>query len=160
MNFNSRYITLSGLWRTVRSGPSHLGGRGALIKTLLHEWKFFENFSFDQKCEANRSWSGRYWTTSHFRQQNKSKAIKSNLRELQCAGKIHIGWQWCWWHRYVGDFMMVTDFICWWQNHYVGDFFRYVGDFLNDVNRSLTSNAFLKLVTNIFGLQHPSPTSM
>ena len=23
----------------------------------------------------------------------------------------------------VGDFMMVTDFRCWWQNHYVGDFF-------------------------------------
>ena len=32
----------------------------------------------------------------------------------------------------VGDIvMMVTDFRCWWQNHYVGDFFRYVGDFLN-----------------------------
>ena len=23
----------------------------------------------------------------------------------------------------VGDFMMVTDFRCWWQNHYVGVFF-------------------------------------
>ena len=23
----------------------------------------------------------------------------------------------------VGDFMMVTDFRCWWQNHYIGDFF-------------------------------------
>ena len=22
-------------------------------------------------------------------------------------------WQWCWWHRYVGDFMVVTDFRCW-----------------------------------------------
>ena len=32
-------------------------------------------------------------------------------------------WQWCWCHRYVGDFMMVTDLRCWWQNHYVGDFF-------------------------------------
>ena len=29
----------------------------------------------------------------------------------------------------VGDFMTVTDLRCWWQNHYVGDFFRYVGDF-------------------------------
>ena len=28
---------------------------------------------------------------------------------------------------------------CWWQNHYVGDFFRYVGDFLNVLNRSPTS---------------------
>ena len=35
--------------------------------------------------------------------------------------------------------MMVTYFRCWWQNHYVGDFFRYVGDFLNILNRSLTS---------------------
>ena len=72
-------------------------------------------------------------------------------------------WQWCWWHRYVGDFMMVTDFRCWWQNHYVGDFFRYVGDFLNLLNRSPTScigHQHLKLVTNTFGLQHPSPTSM
>ena len=40
----------------------------------------------------------------------------------------------------VGDFMMVTDFKCWWQNHYVGDFFRYVGDFLNVLNRSPTSS--------------------
>ena len=71
-------------------GPFVRGGRG-LIETLLHEWKFFENFSFDQKCEADRSWSGRYWTTSHFRQQNKSKAIKSNLRELQCAGNLQPG---------------------------------------------------------------------
>ena len=72
-------------------------------------------------------------------------------------------WQWCWWHRYVGDFMMVTDLRCWWQNHYVGDFFRYVGDFLNVLNRSPTSwigHQHLKLVTNTFGLQHPSPTSM
>ena len=39
----------------------------------------------------------------------------------------------------VGDFMMVTDFRCWWHNHYVDDFFRYVDDFLNVLNRSLTS---------------------
>ena len=36
----------------------------------------------------------------------------------------------------VGDIMMVTDLRCWWQNHYVGDFFRYVGDFSNVLNRS------------------------
>ena len=36
----------------------------------------------------------------------------------------------------VGDFMMVTDLRCCWQNHYVGDFFRYVVDFLNVLNRS------------------------
>ena len=35
--------------------------------------------------------------------------------------------------------MLVTDFGCWWQNNYVGDFFRYVGDFLNVLNRSPTS---------------------
>ena len=35
--------------------------------------------------------------------------------------------------------MLVTDLRCWWQNHYVGDFFRYVGDFLNVLNRSSTS---------------------
>ena len=32
-------------------------------------------------------------------------------------------WQLCWWHRYVCDCMMVTDLRCWWQNHYVADFF-------------------------------------
>ena len=59
--------------------------------------------------------------------------------------------------------MMVTDFRCWWQNHYVGDFFRYVGDFLNVLNRSPISwigHQHLELVNNTFGLQHPSPTSM
>ena len=59
--------------------------------------------------------------------------------------------------------MMVTDLRCWWQNHYVGDFFRYVGDFLNVLNRSPTSwigHQHLKLVTNTFGLQHPLPTSI
>ena len=25
----------------------------------------------------------------------------------------------------VGDFMMVTDFRSWWQNHYVDDFYRW-----------------------------------
>ena len=67
-------------------------------------------------------------------------------------------WQWCWWQRYVGDFMMLTDLRCWWQNHYVGDFFRYVGDFFNVLNLSPTSwigHQHLKLVTNTFG-----PTSV
>ena len=50
--------------------------------------------------------------------------------------------------------MMVTDFRCWWQNHYAGDFFRYVDDFLNVLNRSPTSQTCLQhiwsptLVTN------------
>ena len=46
-------------------------------------------------------------------------------------------WQWCWWHCHVGDFNMVTDLRCWWQNHYVGD--SLCGDFLNVLNRSPTS---------------------
>ena len=47
--------------------------------------------------------------------------------------------------RYYGDsdvgdiVMMVTDFRCWWQNHYVDDFFRYVVDFLFVLNPSPTS---------------------
>ena len=59
--------------------------------------------------------------------------------------------------------MMTTDLRCWSQNHYVGDFFRYVYDFLNVLNRSPKSwigHQHLKLVTNTFGRQHPSPTSM
>ena len=34
---------------------------------------------------------------------------------------------------------MVTDLRCWWHNHYVGDFFCYVGDLRNVLNRSSTS---------------------
>ena len=30
--------------------------------------------------------------------------------------------QWCWWPRYVGDFMMATESICWRLFHYIGDF--------------------------------------
>ena len=40
--------------------------------------------------------------------------------------------------------------------------FRYIGNFLNAFNRWPTSwigHQVLKLVTNTFGLQHPSPTS-
>ena len=56
----------------------------------------------------------------------------------------------------VGDiFMLVT--LWWWLISDVDDriiiyVFRYVGDFLG--------HQHLKLVTNTFGLQHPSPTSM
>ena len=49
--------------------------------------------------------------------------------------------------------MMGTDLRCWWQNHYVDDFFRYVGDFLNVLNYSPQSES----VTNISNL---SPTSV
>jgi len=69
-------------------------------------------------------------------------------------------WQWCWWHPYVGDFMMVTNFRCWWQNHYVSDFFRYVSDFLNVLNWSPSSwigHQYPESVTNIWNL---SPTHL
>ena len=72
-----------------------------------------------------------------------SEGLWRTLKRYHLSTK-NIRWQWCWWHRYVGDFMMVTDLRCWWQNHYVGDFFRYVGDFLNVLNRSSTH-----LVSNI-----------
>ena len=71
-------------------------------------------------------------------------------------------WQWCWWHRDFGDFMMTTDFRCWWKNHYVGDFIRYVGDFVYVIIKTPTSwigHQHLKLATNTFGHQHPSTTS-
>ena len=48
-----------------------------------------------------------------------------------------IWWQWCWWHRYVGDFMMVTDLRCWWQNYYVPMF-----KMTNMPNRSPTSHTY------------------
>ena len=80
-----------------------------------------------------------------------------------CTNQWLQRWQWCWRHRYVGDFMIVTDFRCWWQNHYVGDFFHYVRDFINVLNQSPTfwiGHQHLKLLTNTFGLKHTSPTSM
>ena len=57
--------------------------------------------------------------------------------------------------------MLVTEILA--RNHDVGDFFRYVSDFLNVLNRSTIcwiSHQYLRLVTNTFGLRHPSPTSM
>ena len=32
-------------------------------------------------------------------------------------------WQWCWWHRYIGDLMMVTILRCWWQKSMLVTFF-------------------------------------
>ena len=32
-------------------------------------------------------------------------------------------WQWCWWHRYVGDLKLGTISRCWWLNFDVGDIF-------------------------------------
>ena len=95
-------------------------------------------------------------------------SLISKLGSESCVTQVwHITcpwrWQWGWWHCYVGNSMMVPDLRCWCQKYYVGDFFRYVGDFLSISNRSPTSwigHQLLKLVTNTFGLQHPSSTSM
>ena len=83
---------------------------------------------------------------------------------IECLISLH--WKkWTFWRNWK-TFTLLVHFRwqwCWWQNHYVGDFFRYVGDFSNVSNRSPTSwigHQHLKLVTNTFGLQHPSPTSM
>ena len=62
----------------------------------------------------------------------------------------------------VGDIVMLVT-LWWWLISDAGVFFLYVGDFLNVLNRSPKSwmgHQHLKLVTNPFGLQHPSPTSM
>ena len=59
--------------------------------------------------------------------------------------------------------MIVTDLRSWWQNYYVGDFFRYVGDFLNVSNRSPTSQTYHQhiwsptSVTNIDVTQNAFP---
>ena len=66
-----------------------------------------------------------------------ARKFRINLREGNCFIRF-CRQQLCWWHRYVDDLMM-TDMRCWWQNHYVGDFFRYVSDFVNVLNQLLTS---------------------
>jgi len=48
-----------------------------------------------------------------------SRTIFLSLR-VRIKSQSQKWWQWCWWHLYVGDFMIVSDLRCWWQNHYVG----------------------------------------
>ena len=57
---------------------------------------------------------------------------------------------------FVANIRRLNDFRFWWQNHYVDDFFGYVGYFLNVLNRSSIS----WISHNTFDLQHQSPTSM
>jgi len=66
------------------------------------------------------------------------------------------GWQLCYWHCYDTDYMTLTDFRCWWRNHYVGDF----SNVFNQSSTSWIGHEHLKLVINTFCLQHPSPTSI
>ena len=37
------------------------------------------------------------------------------VEHFGCSSKIDevTRWLWCWWHRYVGDLLMVTDLRCW-----------------------------------------------
>ena len=71
------------------------------------------------------------------------------------------GWQWCWWLKVADDlWILMTKFRCWWH-------------FLNVESTLLMPDAnvkrywgpkwlklHLKVVTNTFCLQHPSPTLM
>ena len=66
----------------------------------------------------------------------------------------------CWWQVDVGDFMLVTEFRCWWHLFNVGAQrwclkIEDVGD-ENSQNR----HQHLKVVSNTFRLQHQSRTSM
>ena len=54
-----------------------------------------------------------------------------------------------WWQISDRDrFQMVTDYICQWQNHYVGNFFVMLG-FFNVFNRSFKSQSCHHFVSNI-----------
>ena len=79
----------------------------------------------------------------------------------------------CWWQVSNLVTVMLVTSLCWWL--YDGDWFQMLvaeslcwrpfssWSFLNVLNQSPTSwigHQHLKLVTNTFGLQHPSPTSM
>ena len=44
--------------------------------------------------------------------------IITRCRLIECQISLWKWWQWCRWHRYVDDFMMVTDLTCWWQNQW------------------------------------------
>ena len=48
-------------------------------------------------------------------------------------------WQWCWWHCYVGDFMVVTVLRCWRLFSLCWWFFQCIKSVTNILNRSLTS---------------------
>ena len=48
------------------------------------------------------------------------------IRPFDWTTSLNLRWQWCWWQRYIDYLMMVNDLSCWWQNQYVGDFFRCI----------------------------------
>ena len=68
---------------------------GDSLKMLASELSFWWLFS----CQKISHQHSRFSTTAT------NIVIRTKFR-----------WQWYWRHRYVGDFMMVTDLRCWWQN--------------------------------------------
>ena len=112
---------------TYKSSPSHYIGKSwCSLFGLYGPFTWRELFGLFGIRNLHWNWTVRTRRTPRTEQVERWKSE-------------HRRWQLCWWHRYVGDFMKVTDFRCWWQNHDVCDFFRYVGDFLNVLNRSPTS---------------------
>jgi len=57
-----------------------------------------------------------YWRVDAHAHANNSK------NPIEFPLNVHLKWHWCWWQRYNGDYMAVTDSRFRWQNHYVGDF--------------------------------------
>ena len=60
----------------------------------------------------------------------------------------------------VGDFIMATDLRYWWQSYYVGDFFRYVGDFSSMFIKSAISILNRSPISFTCHLHILSPTSV
>ena len=137
------------------------------IKTILDFWKF-PNLKYVESLVYTAFQIHNIWFM-------RMEYIISNIDSEQNACR-----QWYWWQRYVGDFMMVTDLRYWWQNHYDGDFFDYLGDFflceyqdfyypnlksVTSISKRSPRSQFSQqheplptYVTNICH-QHPSPTS-
>ena len=51
------------------------------------------------------------------------------------------------WQFYIGDLMVMIDSRCWWPFHYVGDFYRYFGDFFNKLYQSPTSQSWQHILS-------------
>ena len=54
------------------------------------------------------------FTQSGYQNDRYLYQIDHNLY-LQKKLMIILRWQWCWWHRYVGDLMFITILRCWWR---------------------------------------------
>ena len=103
-------------------------------KILRSTWK---NFKLLWQCFPCKE-TGRCYLHAFFNDKSKFFLLR-NLESLkgQLLSDV-FWWQWCWWHRYVSDFMIVTDLRCLCQNHFLA-LFGYVRDFINVFNRSPTS---------------------